>query len=50
MPGVIALVDIPNGVAIAADSWWRAHLAIEALNIRWDYGANVATNSAAIAT
>jgi isoquinoline 1-oxidoreductase beta subunit len=45
MPGVIAVVDIPNGVAVAADSWWRAHRAIEALNITWNYGANAAASS-----
>jgi isoquinoline 1-oxidoreductase subunit beta len=49
MPGVIRVVEIPNGVAVAADSWWRAHRAIQALNISWDYGSSAAVNSAIIA-
>jgi isoquinoline 1-oxidoreductase beta subunit len=46
MPGVIATVEIPNGVAIAAESWWRAKQALERLNISWDTGANLAVSSA----
>jgi len=48
MPGVIAVVEVPNGVAIAANSWWRAQKAIEALNITWDLGPAASANSTAI--
>lgn len=48
MPGVITIVDVPNGVAVAAESWWQANAALQALNITWDYGANTAINSASL--
>jgi isoquinoline 1-oxidoreductase beta subunit len=48
MSGVIAIVDVPNGVAVAAESWWQANAAIQALNITWDYGANTSISSASL--
>jgi isoquinoline 1-oxidoreductase beta subunit len=48
MPGVLAVVDVPNGVAIAAESWWQAKQAIERLNVTWNYGNNVAAGNASI--
>ena len=38
MPGVIDVVQIPDGVAVVADSWWRANKARKALKIDWDDG------------
>ncbi len=38
MPGVIDVVQIPDGVAVVADSWWRARKARDALNVQWDEG------------
>jgi len=48
MPGVLAIVDIPNGIAIAAESWWQAKQAIDRLNIAWSYGNNLAIGSSSI--
>lgn len=42
MPGVIDVVQIPDGVAVVADSWWRAKKAREALVIQWDEGPGAA--------
>ena len=48
MPGVIGVVEVPNGVAVAAESWWQAKRAIDALNVVWNYGANASASSATI--
>lgn len=49
MPGVLGIVDIPNGVAVAAESWWQAKEAVDALGVTWDYGAKSAISSAGLA-
>lgn len=36
--GVIAVVNIGEGVAVVADRYWTAKTAREALDISWDYG------------
>jgi isoquinoline 1-oxidoreductase beta subunit len=48
MPGVQAVVRTSSGVAVVADSWWRAHKAREALKITWAPGPNAALDSASI--
>src|SRR5215831_3386910 len=47
MPGVKAAVEVPNGIAVVADSFWRAKTALEVMPIEWDLGEHVNTNSAA---
>jgi isoquinoline 1-oxidoreductase beta subunit len=47
--GVKAVVEVPNGVAVVADNYWRAKQALEALPIEWDEGAGAAHTSASIA-
>lgn len=42
MPGVIDVVQIPDGVAVVADTWWHAKKARESLKIEWDEGAGAA--------
>ncbi|MGL3106968.1 molybdopterin cofactor-binding domain-containing protein [Bradyrhizobium sp. BR 1432] len=42
IPGVVDVVQIPDGVAVVADSWWRANQARKALVIEWDEGAGAA--------
>jgi isoquinoline 1-oxidoreductase beta subunit len=39
MPGVIDVVQIPDGVAVVADSFWRAKTARESLIVHWDEGS-----------
>ncbi len=39
MPGVIDVVQIPDGVAVVANSYWRAKKAREALTVQWDEGS-----------
>jgi isoquinoline 1-oxidoreductase subunit beta len=49
MPGVVAVVLTSSGVAVVADSWWRAKKARDALQIAWEPGPNAALNDAKIA-
>jgi isoquinoline 1-oxidoreductase beta subunit len=35
MPGVIAVLPVPAGVAVVAESWWQAQRAIAALEVTW---------------
>ena len=50
MPGVKKVVQVDDHtVAVVADTWWRAHSALLALPITWDFGANVGVSSETIA-
>jgi isoquinoline 1-oxidoreductase subunit beta len=50
MPGVKKVVRVKeSGVAVVADTWWRAKKALEALPIVWDEGPNATQSSATIA-
>jgi isoquinoline 1-oxidoreductase beta subunit len=50
MPGVKKVVQVgDSGVAVIADSFWRAHTALEALPIVWDPGEAGKVSSASIA-
>ena len=42
MPGVLDVVQIPDGVAVVADTYWHAKKAREALVVQWDEGAGAA--------
>ena len=44
-PGVHSAVEIPDGIAVVADSFWRAKTALEAMPIEWDFGANANVSS-----
>lgn len=49
MPGVKKVVAVgDNAVAVIADTWWRAKMALDALPIEWDGGANAALSSESI--
>lgn len=39
MPGVLAVVEIPDGVAVVADSFWHAKTARDTVSVIWDEGA-----------
>ena len=45
MPGVKHVVQVTDGVAVVADSWWRARKARDTLNIQWDEGPNKALST-----
>ncbi|HET7887145.1 MAG TPA: molybdopterin cofactor-binding domain-containing protein [Bradyrhizobium sp.] len=50
MPGVKKVVKVKDsGVAVVADTWWRAKKALDALPIVWDEGPNASKSSATIA-
>ncbi|MBL0148590.1 MAG: xanthine dehydrogenase family protein molybdopterin-binding subunit [Ideonella sp.] len=48
MPGVVDVVQIPDGVAVVADTYWHAVKAREVLSVQWDDGANAKLNTAAM--
>lgn len=45
MPGVIDVVQIPDGVAVVAASWWQAKKARDTVAIQWDEGAGAQLSS-----
>jgi isoquinoline 1-oxidoreductase beta subunit len=50
MPGVRRVVKVNDtGVAVVADTWWRAKTALDALPIVWDEGAGASQSDATIA-
>ena len=49
MPGVKHVVQITDGVAVVADSWWQAKVARDTLAIKWDEGPAKSMSSATIA-
>ena len=46
MSGVRAVVEIPTGVAVIADSFWQAKTARDVVDLTWDHGAFAHTSSA----
>jgi isoquinoline 1-oxidoreductase subunit beta len=49
MPGIKKVVKVgDNAVAVVADTWWRAHKAVNALRIDWDLGPHAAVQQAGI--
>jgi isoquinoline 1-oxidoreductase beta subunit len=47
MPGVHAAVEVPNGVAAVANSFWRAKTALEVMPVEWDFGEHASASSEA---
>ena len=43
--GILQVVPVPGGVAVVADSFWRAKQAVADLAITWDEGAGAGTSS-----
>jgi len=55
LPGVRAVVSLPGsrygdaaGVAVIADSWWRARQGVNALSVQWNAGPNATLSAPAI--
>ncbi|MCA3637044.1 MAG: xanthine dehydrogenase family protein molybdopterin-binding subunit [Methylobacterium sp.] len=48
MPGVVAVVPVPRGAVVVAQSWWQAKQAADALEIRWKPTAHDTLSSTAI--
>jgi isoquinoline 1-oxidoreductase beta subunit len=56
MPGVHSVVKLlreapsalSGGVAVVADSWWRAQKALDAMPIEWDFGPGATYTSASL--
>jgi isoquinoline 1-oxidoreductase subunit beta len=50
LPGVLAVVPIPNGVAVVADGYWKARRALDALDVSFDDGPAADVSSDGLAT
>jgi isoquinoline 1-oxidoreductase beta subunit len=48
MPGVKNVVQISDGVAVVADTYWHARKALDTVKVVWNEGAGKALNSAGI--
>jgi isoquinoline 1-oxidoreductase subunit beta len=48
MKGVRRIVQMPDAVAVIADSWWRAKSAVQALAVTWNDAGNGSLSMAAI--
>ena len=48
MPGVIDVVQISDGVAVVADTFWHAKTAREAVSVQWDEGPGAALDDKAM--
>ena len=46
--GVIDVVQIDDGVAVVANSWWQAKKARDLLSIQWDEGAGAALSDTSV--
>ena len=47
MPGVHSAVEVSNGIAVVANSFWRAKTALEVMPVQWDFGEHAQASSAA---
>ena len=50
MPGVVDVVQIPDGVAVVAASYWQAKKARDVLSVQWDEGPGAGLNDKAMMT
>jgi isoquinoline 1-oxidoreductase subunit beta len=48
MPGVIDVVQIGDGVAVVANSYWQAQKARKSLSVQWDEGAVASISTASM--
>src|SRR5258708_1799129 len=46
--GIIDVVQIPNGVAVVANSYWQARKALAALRVEFDEGPNASVSSGSL--
>lgn len=49
MPGVHSVVQVSDGVAVVADTYWQARQALATVSIQWDEGPGARMSSAGIA-
>jgi isoquinoline 1-oxidoreductase subunit beta len=45
LPGVHTAVEVRHGIAVVADSFWRAKTALEVMPIEWDFGPHANASS-----
>lgn len=50
MPGVKKVVQVTDGIAVVADTYWHARKGLEAVSIRWDESAQAGISTERIAS
>ena len=46
LPGIAGVVELPDGLAIVADRWWKARRALDTLAVQWRDGASAGASDA----
>src|SRR5262249_19164594 len=44
-PGVVAVVDVPNGIAVVAKTFWHARSALTKASLEWSGGSSLTSGS-----
>jgi isoquinoline 1-oxidoreductase beta subunit len=47
-PGIIDVVRIPNGIAVVAETYWQAKIALDALNVEFSEGPGAAVSTSTL--
>ena len=47
-PGVVALVEVPNGLAVVADTYWHARRALDRADLQWSDDGSTLSSAAGL--
>jgi isoquinoline 1-oxidoreductase subunit beta len=47
-PGIVAVVEVPHGLAVVANSYWLARRALDSAQLEWGHDGSILTSGAAL--